>query len=475
MVAAAAVLGMFLAALDIALNVALPSITADLNTDLQTVQWVIVAYIATRAGLVMAAGSFGDRFGLRPVYLFGTATYLASMVLIALSPNLAMVVGFRVLQAVAASCLYAVSPAIVAGLFPAHRRGLSMGLVTAGQALGMLAGTLGAGLLVHWFDWEAVFFGRIPFAAAALFLGARFMVKEHRVNQDQVKQDRVRPGPAFDLAGAAALTGALVCLVIGLRLGRSAGWDFVPVVVLLPLAALCVAWFWRSESRAAWPVLPLYLLKVRGFVISALSMFLSQFGTFVIWFIFPFYIVQTLGRGPFTLGVMLGVMAILNMGFAGVGGWLCDRVGTLRVGLCGLVVIPAGLTYMGFLDSTSSLGGVALPIAVVGTGLGLFQAASYALMMSSVSPERFGTASAALSLAQASGTVLAVAVVGGIFALSYGHHLSGLADLGVSLAEGDSRAFIRAFQDVFRLGAAIALLGGIIFLFSRRGQEAPRV
>ena len=83
LVAVVAGLGMFLAALDIALNVALPSITRDFDTDLQTVQWVIVAFIATRAGLVMGAGSFADRFGLKPVYLFGAATYLVSMFLIA--------------------------------------------------------------------------------------------------------------------------------------------------------------------------------------------------------------------------------------------------------------------------------------------------------------------------------------------------------------------------------------------------------
>ncbi len=111
MVALAAGLGMFLASLDIALNVALPSLTRDFDTDLQTVQWVIVAFVATRAGLVLGAGSFGDRFGLKPVYLFGAATYLLAMVLISFSPNLGTMVGFRIIQALSVGCLYAVSPA----------------------------------------------------------------------------------------------------------------------------------------------------------------------------------------------------------------------------------------------------------------------------------------------------------------------------------------------------------------------------
>ena len=461
MVAAAAGLGMFLAALDIAVNVALPAITREFETNLQTVQWIIVAFVATRAGLAMGAGSFADRFGLRPVYLFGVATYLVSMFFIAFSPSLEMAVGFRVLQALGTGCLYAVSPAIAARMFPAHRRGLAMGFTTASQALGMLAGTLGAGLLVRWFDWEAVFLGRVPFAVLALFLAVRFMKEKERPNS----------GPPFDLAGAGTLIAAMLCLVIGLQLGRSAGWGSMPVLVLLSLAPVLLAAFWRAERQAAWPVLPGGLLRVRGFFVAGLSMFLAHLGVFVIWFIFPFYITDSLGRGAFSLGAMLAAMALFNAVFSGAGGWLCDRAGTLPVGLAGLIVLAGGLFFMGLLDGSAGLAQVGFRIAIVGIGLGLIQAAAYALMMSSVPSERFGTAAAALSLAQAFGTVLSVAVIGGVFALSNDHHLSTLAQQGIPAADLEGRAFIQAFHDVFWLGGAIAALGAGAFLLSwqRRG------
>ena len=123
MTALAAGLGMFLAALDISVNVALPLITSDFDTDYQTVQWFIIVFVATRAGLGLGAGSFADRFGLRRVYIFGAATYLVAMVCIALSPTFGVAVGFRVLQALGTGCLFAASPAIAAGLFPPERRG----------------------------------------------------------------------------------------------------------------------------------------------------------------------------------------------------------------------------------------------------------------------------------------------------------------------------------------------------------------
>ena len=451
LVAVAATLGMFLAALDTSVNVALPSMTEDLNADLQSIQWVIVAFIATQAALVMGAGSFADRFGLRPVYIFGATTYLAAMFAIAFSPNLETVVGFRVLQALGTGCLFAVSPAIAAGVFPSRRRGLSMGFAVGSQALGMLAGTIGAGLLVGWIGWEWIFLGRTPFAVAAIILGVWFL---------EQKRNGSSAGPAFDVAGAAFLVGGLLCLIIGLRLGRSTGWDSPAVLTLLPLAPVFLVAFWRVERTAKWPVLPGYLLRLAGFIVSSLSMFLANLGVFVIWFIFPFYVADSLGGSALTLGLMLATLALLNTLSSGAGGWLCDRFSYLPMGFGGLLVMAAGLLYLGYLDTASSLGHVALRVGIVGAGLGLFQAATYSLMLGSVPSDRFGTASAALSLAQSCGRVLSVAVIGGIFAWRSDHHLAALA-VG---ADAEGVAFIKAFKDVFVIGSSLGLLAALVFL-----------
>ena len=457
LVGATAGLAMYLAALDFSVNVALPEMAAALSADLQSVQWALVVFICVRGSLVLGAGSFADRFGLRRVYLWGGLAYLISMFCIALAPDLATVVGFRVLHGIGTACLYAVAPAITANLFPGHRRGLGMGFAAASQALGMVGGTLGAGLLVGGLGWEWVFWGRVPFMAAALLLAWLFLERD---------PPAARGGPAFDLAGALTLAGGLICVIIGLRLGRDAGWTSAPVLAMLLLAPALLAAFWRAERRAAWPVLPLALLRRRGFVISGACVFLLYFGAFVVWFIFPFYVADALGHGPEVLGAMLAAASLAGTGFSLLGGWLSDRAGARIVGIAGMLLLSAGLFLMGTLDAASSIVWAGIWVTAVGSANGLIQAAGFAMVMRSVPPERFGTAGAMLSLTQALGSVLGVAIFGALFALRSDHHLTTLS----TAPNAETAAFILAYRDVFTLGAAVAL-AGVIAAAMGRGRE----
>ena len=227
--AAASALGMVLASLDFAVNVGLPAMRDAFGTDLAAVQWVIVVFIATRAGLALGAGAFADRFGLRMVYLFGTATYLVSMVCMSLSPTLEPLVGFRVLQALGTGCLYSTAPAIAASVFPEHRRGLSMGFTSASLASGMVMSTLAAGPLVQLFDWPAVFWGRIPLTVLALGIG--LLAIPPSISAGSAAR------PRFDVAGAVMVLALLWCLMIGLRLGQAVGWTSPVVLTMLAARA----------------------------------------------------------------------------------------------------------------------------------------------------------------------------------------------------------------------------------------------
>ena len=451
--ASAAALGMVLASLDFAVNVGLPAMRDAFDTDLASVQWVIVVFIATRAGLALGSGAFADRFGLRLVYLFGAATYLVSMVCMSLAPTLEALVGFRFLQALGTGCLYSTAPAIAASVFPESRRGLSMGFTSASLASGMVMSTLAAGSLVQLFDWPSVFWGRIPLTVLALIIGLLAVPKS--VNGGSGSQS----GRRFDVTGAVLVLSLLWCLMIGLRLGQAIGWTSPVVIVLLAASPAVLTALVRVERRAELPVLPGALARLSGFQTAAAAMFLGHFSQFVLWFIFPFYVTDALHRSPVTLGILFAIMSSSNILSSPVGGWLCDRWGIRQVGALGLAMTAAGLLVMSAMDDGSAIWHPAGAIAIVGLGVGWFQSAAYALMLGTVPPERFGTASGAMSLAQASGTVLCVAIVGAVFA--------GLSD-HYAASHTVSDAFLLAYRDVFRIGAATAGMAAIGFALRAR-------
>ena len=277
-----------------------------------------------------------------------------------------------------------------------------------------------------------------------------------------------REGPAFDLTGTLTLAVGLICLIIGTRLGREIGWGTWPVLTMLVLTPTSLALFWRIERTAAWPVLPLWLFRNRGVVVSGACSAFVYLSAFVIWFVFPFYVADTLGRGPEVLGTMLATASLCGVGMSLLGGWLSDRIGTRIVGSVGLLGIASGLAMMGLLDGESSLSEVTLWVSLAGAGNGLVQAGCYSLVMKSVSPERFGTAGAMLSLTQALGSISAIVILGGVFALREDHHLAQLA----GAAGAESAAFLGAYRDVFMIGAAVAVVGALVAAFGRPPRDA---
>ena len=453
----AAALGMILASLDFSVNVALPAIRDAFDTDLASVQWVIVVFIATRAGLALGAGAFADRFGLRVVYLFGTVTYLIAMLCLTLSPTLEVMVGFRVLQALGTGCLYSTAPAIAAFIFPNHRRGLSMGFTSASLAFGMVASTLAAGPLVQIYGWQAVYAGRVPLTALALAAG--LLAVPGRLSP-QASNRR------FDILGAALVLALLLCLIIGLRLGQSIGWTSPIVIALLAADSRCVGG--ADQDRNPRPI-----TRVAGRVVATPGLSDRHVrdvpGAFL-----P---VRNLVHLPLLHHRFAEPRARYPGHHAGDLVRLQHRIRPNRrlalrpVGCAsgrsalGLTSVAVGLFAMSALNSDSAIWHPAATIAMVGLGVGWFQSAAYALMLGSVPADRYGTASGAMSLAQASGTVFCVAVVGAIFAA--------LGDqYALSSAIDPDQAFLLAYRDAFRIGATTAVIGaGLFAVFARQPQR----
>lgn len=439
----AASFGLFLGSLDITVNVALPDITSDLGTDLRTIQWIIVFYVGSTAGLQLSLGSAADIYGLKRFYLIGLCIYTVAVLLIGLAPNLSLVFALRVLQAVGNGLLLASVPALVTSIFPPEERGRGLGLMSGVATLGMITGALAGGVLVDAFGWRAIFLGRVPLAAIAIVLAIVFL--REPIHRSVAK--------TFDYRGGISLFVGLASLILLLTLGGRAGW-FTPQTLGIALVSLAgFAAFTYVERRTENPVLDLSLLRHRVLAPAMVASFLMYLATFVNWFILPFYVSDTLGLDAKSLGLLLMIMTAAGAVTAPIGGWLSDRVPPAYLITVALSMACISTLWFTQLDSTSSLADVGIRVATTGVGLGLFQASSATLIMGTVSRDRLGTGGAILALSRSLGTVSSVAIMSAVFAGRLDFHAASVTQ---------AAAFVSAFSDTYLIAAILAAAGALV-------------
>ena len=464
-------LGLFASALDITVNVALPTIAEAFDADVSTIQWIIIAFVTTSTGLSVSMGSAGDRFGLWRLFRLGLVTYALAMLLIGFAPNLQALVAFRVLQGVGAAAVMSVGPALVALAFAPGERGRALGVAGGTQAIGGVIAGFGGGVLIDALGWPAIFLGRLPFIAVALLLTV--VVLRGAPAEARHATPTATAGGRFDLAGAAALFTAVACLLVGLNLARSLGVASAPVIALLAGAVLVTVVFIRIERQQEWPVLDLALFGLRVFTAAFLTLALSWIGAFVIWFILPFFVADVLGRGASALGLLLGLLGLCTAIAAPLGGWAADRLRPEWLVTAAAAAVAAALLWISTLGSGASLVAVALPLALAGAAQGTLRAAARTLVFNSVPGSGLGSASGALNLGMSMGVVLSVALFSALFSIQEDAHAARLVSSGLSESAAEAPAFVAAFRETFRAAALIALVGAACSLFAwRRGLAA---
>ena len=452
----AAASGVFLTALDITVNVALPDIADSFSADAGAVQWMIILYVGASAGMQLGLGGAADAFGLKRMFMLGLVAYTIAVVAIGLSQELGQVLALRVFQAIGNGLLIALGPAIVTRLFPPDFRGRALGTMAALGALGLIAGSLGGGALVDAFGWRAIFLGRLPVCLLAIAFSALYLKAA----------DAPDAKPRLDVLGSLAFFVAVCSFVLALSLGGRNGWTQPYVLTLAILSATAFCAFAIAERRAERPILDLDLLKHRVLAPALVVSLLINISTFVNWFILPFFVVNTLGASASLWGFLLMLMTAANSAFAPVGGWLSDRASPAYAITAALAVSLAGMIWLGRMDANASAAAVGLGLAAVGIGMGLFQSSSSSLIMGSVPPDRLGMGGGILGLARGLGTVSSVAVMGAALAA---RESAWAANAGL----GAEEAFEMAFRDTYLAAAALAAVALVASFALWRRTEKP--
>jgi EmrB/QacA subfamily drug resistance transporter len=385
-------------------NIALPTIRADLGASVSQLQWVLDAYTLVVASLLVLGGSTADRLGRARVFKVGLATFTLASLLCSVAPTIGLLIAFRALQAVGGAMLNPVALSIVRNEFTdARERAQAIGLWGGVMGLSMALGPVLGGALVEGIGWRSIFWVNVPIGLAAILLTRRF-IAESRAPRPR----RVDPvGQALVLVLLASVTYAIIE-------APSAGWESGQTLGLFALAASSLAALIGYERRREDPLIELRFFRsvpFAGATVIALTVFVALAGFL---FLTTLYLQQARGLSPLRAGLLMLPMAATTLVVAPLTGRMIGRVGT-RPSLVagGVAVMLSGLALTGLTDSTSPVVLVASYV-VFGIGFASVNPPITNTAVSGMPPAQAGVAAAIASTSRQVGTALGVAIAGAL-------------------------------------------------------------
>ncbi|HEY5529448.1 MAG TPA: MFS transporter [Thermoleophilia bacterium] len=452
LVLAAVMVGTFMAPLDSSIvNVALPTLRSAFNVPITSVEWVVVAYLLVISTLLLTFGRLADMIGLKSVYMMGFALFTVGSLACALAWSIWSLVGFRVLQALGAAMMFAAGPAIITAAFPPTERGRALGLVGVAVSAGMTVGPTVGGVIVGIASWRWIFLINVPIGIVALLLSWRAIAGSSSRDQKS------------DPLGAILSFVALLPVLLALSQGSEWGWTSPLVLAMFAVSMAAGAAFILAERKVHEPMLDLSLFRVRLFSAGLLSAMASFVVTGAVLFTMPFYLQTAHGIGVSTAGLLMTPLPLAMLVFGPISGALSDRIGSRVLSTLGLLVGAAAAFSLTGLSLTTGYLGIALRLAIIGAGSGLFQSPNSSAVMGTVPPFRLGVASGTLATSRNVGQVFGVGLAGLVLSVRVPAYLRQLTpQLGSELAA--KQALIHAAHEVGWLCVGVCLLGAILSL-----------
>lgn len=448
-VMAAVSMGIFLATIDGSIvNIALPTLVDNLNTDFTTIQWVVLAYLLTITTLMLSFGRWADMIGKKRIYTWGFVIFTLGSLACGVSTNVYMLITFRVFQAIGAAMMMALGMAIVTENFPPNERGKALGISGLIVSIGIIAGPTIGGLILGSFSWHWIFFVNLPVGILGIIMVIKFV-------PDFIPGIRQK----FDFPGAVTLFISLICLLLSLTVGELDGFLTLPVFLLgIGFIGFLVI-FIRVESRSPQPMIDLGLFKSSLFntnLVTGSITFIASAGTMIL---MPFYLENLMHYSPRMVGILMAVVPVSMGIFSPISGVLSDRWGTRALTIAGLGMLLLGYIGVSTLTLETSALGYVLRFLPVGIGAGIFQSPNNSAIMSEAPRDRLGVASGLLSLTRTLGQITGIVTLGAIWS---GRIISrSLPEIVKSSSDASPLVQVQALSDTTNV--VVMLLGfGII-------------
>jgi len=465
------------------LNVALPSLVVDLGATTSQLQWIVDGYTLVFAGLLLTAGSLGDRFGRRGALSIGLAIFGIGSLASAVAGGANMLIFTRAFMGIGGALIMPATLSLLTNIFTDPKeRARAIGAWAAVAGAGSAFGPLIGGFLLEHFWWGSVFLINVPVVIVALVAGRLLL-----------PTSKDPSAPRLDPVGAVLSMTGLIALLFGIIEAPSKGWSDPIVLAGIGAGAALLIGFVLWELRTSHPMLDVRFFQNRRFTAANAAITLTFFAMFGVSFLATQYLQSVLGFSPLEAGIRMLPMPLTMLVVAPLSPRIVEKVGTKLVVGTGLTLAAIGTALLSLLPVENGYPVVVGAMMIMAAGMGLVMAPATESIMGSLPPAKAGVGSAMNDTTRQMGGALGVAIIGSVLASSYRPGVSSAlgaldapqqvidvaeesitgamhaaaqlpAPLGDAVAAAASSEFVTAMHGAVLVGAVVLLVAaGIVF------------
>jgi DHA2 family multidrug resistance protein len=496
LVLASVMVGTFMAVLDATVvNVALPKLMATFGVSVDTVEWILTAYLLIFGVMLPSSGWFADHMGYKKIFIFALFLFTLGSFLSSLAWSFNILIAFRVIQGAGAGFLMPVGMAIIMREFPPEKRGVALGFWAISASASVSLGPTIGGYLIDNYSWHTIFDVNVPIGLAGI-LASSIILREYKSEDTR----------SFDIIGFLSLATFLTALLLALSNGNSAwntgGWTSNFILTCFAFSAIGLVVFIMAEFTVKHPLIELGLFRNFNFSVSNLILFIFGLGMFGSNFLLPIYLQNSLGYTPLQAGLVFLPVGILLGITSPIAGVITDKFSAKVPVIVGLSLMAFTLYKFSFLSLFSMHAQIMLPLYIRGVAMALIFSPLTTIAISEISNQKMAQASGLINVIRQVGGSFGVAIFGTILTqrtifhgqnyaeqlnqysetfkqtmMQLQHYASqaigGTVSDSIARAQGliaafvQQQAFIQAVDDVFLIASFILIVSVIPVFFLR--------
>ncbi len=455
--------GSFMTSLDGSiLNIAIPSLSRDLNASFEVVQWIPIIYLLVMAVTLIAFDRLADLRGRKNYFLLGIVLFTSSSFFCMLATSGEMIIVFRAVQGIGSAFIASNAASMITEIFPRQETGKALGINVASIYFGLVLGPVLGGLLIQGFTWRAIFAINLPIGIILIIIGFLKLEK----SESKIKDE------SFDILGTLTFGIFLASLLVTLSLANNFGWTSLFIMSFLIISIVGFIAYIFIETKVKYPMLNLNLFrKNRIFAAANFAALLNYIATMGVTFLLSIYL-QSILEIPPAITAFLLLPTSLTMAISSpLSGKLSDKIGTRILCTVGMSIMAIGLFSLVFIITYLDIIFILISQFIVGFGIGLFSSPNQSAIMKSVEKRDLGIASGTLSTMRVVGQSISVALLSAILVIFIPSYLLNpiLSHQTLAVSSTTRTQFEMGMHSAFIVSAIICIIGAIMSLI--RGKE----